>query len=485
MEVQIERAVLSSIFFDPEQLDNVAEILSPEDFLYTPNQNIFAAMLELRKLDMPIDEEFILKKSTKSRPISQEEILNILATNPISDLNSYINEIKEDSTKRKLHSLAMKINEASNEADHPVKDIIDYLQSELYKITNVHENREFKDSKEVTISTLKYIEEMKQKGNSVLIGVDTGFHSLNEKTTGFGKGDLIIVAARPAMGKTTLVLNMVQKALDTGRGVAFFSLEMPAEQLMLRMLSAKTSIALQHLRVGNLQDDEWQRLTHAADVMSNAPLFIDDNSLLTIHQFRTKMRKIKSKHPEIGLAVIDYLQLMSSADGKKDRHQEVSEISRGLKMIARELEIPIIALSQLNRSLESRSDRRPMLSDLRESGSIEQDADIILFVYRDAVYKQKDEKEKEEAAKKEGKEYKSNFTPKNEEEAEIIIGKQRNGPTGMVKLTFHKHCTRFVDSTDSRNTLEIIYESAAQNTQTQFTPPPNDKDNMNIEAPII
>ncbi|MDY5615462.1 MAG: replicative DNA helicase [Helicobacter sp.] len=481
MEIQIERAVLSSIFFDPEQLDFVSETLAPEDFSYAPNQNIFAAMLELRRLDMPIDEEFILKKSTKSRPIDQEEVLNILSTSPISDIHAYTQEIKEDSTRRKLHSLAMKINEASNDSDNPAKDIIDYLQSELYKITNIHENKEFRDSREVTTSTLHYIEEIKKRGNSVLIGVDTGFHSLNEKTTGFGKGDLIIVAARPAMGKTTLVLNMAQKALDTGRGVAFFSLEMPAEQLMLRMLSAKTSIALQHLRVGNLQDEEWEQLSHAADIMANAPLFIDDNSILTIHQFRTKMRKIKSKHPEIGLAVIDYLQLMSSADGKKDRHQEVSEISRGLKMIARELEIPIIALSQLNRSLESRSDRRPMLSDLRESGSIEQDADIILFVYRDAVYKQKDEKEKEEAARKEGKDYKSTFVPKNEEEAEIIIGKQRNGPTGVVKLTFHKHCTRFVDSADSSNALEIIYESTAQTTQTHFTPPENNQ----IEAPII
>lgn len=249
---------------------------------------------------------------------------------------------------------------------------------------------------------------------------------------------------------------------------------MPAEQLMLRMLAAKTSISLQNLRVGNLQEEEWGNLTYAADVMSKSPLFIDDNSLLTIHQLRTKLRKIKTKHPEIGLAVIDYLQLMSSANNK-DRHQEVSEISRGLKMIARELEIPIIALSQLNRSLESRSDRRPMLSDLRESGSIEQDADIILFVYRDAVYKQKDEKEKEEAAKKENKDYKSTYIPRNEEEAEIIIGKQRNGPTGTVKLIFHKHCTRFVDLNNSNPTLEIVYEQTSQNTQTQFMPPQNEE----------
>ena len=472
MQLQIERAVLNSILFDPEQLDFIAESLVAEDFAYTPHQNIFAAMLELRHTDRPIDEEFILKLSTKAHPIAQEEILNILATNPISDLKSYMNEILEASIRRKLHSFAMKINQSTKDEGVSTKEIIDYLQSELYKITNTHEVKEFRDSEKIIESTLEYIAEMKRRGNNLLIGIDTGFAGLNKMTTGFNKGDLIIVAARPAMGKTTLVLNMAQKALDTGKGVAFFSLEMPAEQLMLRMLSAKTSIALQNLRLGNLQDEEWSRLTSAAEVMSKAPLFIDDNGLLTIHQLRTKLRKVKSKHPEIGLAVIDYLQLMSSANNK-DRHQEVSEISRGLKMIARELEIPIIALSQLNRSLESRSDRRPMLSDLRESGSIEQDADIILFVYRDAVYKQKDEKEKEEAAKKENKEYKSTYIPRNEEEAEIIIGKQRNGPTGTIKLTFHKHCTRFVDLADSNPSLEIIYEQAAQNTQTQFIPPEN------------
>lgn len=474
MQLQIERAILSSILFDPEQLDLITESLAAEDFAYTPHQNIFAAMLELRYTDRPIDEEFILKLSTKTRPITQEEILNILTTSPISDLKSYVNEVLESSTKRKLHSFAMKINQSATNEETSSKEIIDYLQSELYKITNIHDVRGFQDSKTIIQSTLKYVEEMKKRGNNLLTGVDTGFAGLNKMTTGFGKGDLIIVAARPAMGKTTLVLNMAQKALDTGKGVAFFSLEMPAEQLMLRMLAAKTSITLQNLRVGNLQDEEWSNLTRAAEIMSQSPLFIDDNSLLTIHQLRTKLRKIKSKHPEIGLAVIDYLQLMSSASNK-DRHQEVSEISRGLKMIARELEIPIIALSQLNRSLESRSDRRPMLSDLRESGSIEQDADIILFVYRDAVYKQKDENEKEEAARKEKREYKSTYIPRNEEEAEIIIGKQRNGPTGVVKLTFHKHCTRFVDLADSNPTLEIVYEKIAQNTQTRFTPPQNPK----------
>ena len=479
LQLPIERAVLSAIFFDAERLDGIAEILVADDFSYTPHKNIFAIMLDLRRADLPIDEEFILKYATKARPITQEDILNILTTSPVSDVQAYANEIRDASTKRKLHSFATKIQESSQDDSTKTQDIIDYLQSELYKISNTHQARDFRDSKEISKATLEYIEAMKARGNHLLIGVDTGFASLNKMTTGFGNGDLIIVAARPAMGKTTLVLNMAQKALDTGRGVAFFSLEMPAEQLMLRMLAAKTSIALQDLRVGHLQDFEWENLTKAVDIMSKSPLFIDDGSILTIHQLRTKLRKIKSKHPEIGLAVVDYLQLMSG-EGNRDRHQEVSEISRGLKMIARELEMPIIALSQLNRSLESRSDRRPMLSDLRESGSIEQDADIILFVYRDAVYKQKDEKEKEEAAKKEGTTYKSSFVPRNEEEAEIIIGKQRNGPTGTIKLVFQKHCTRFVDADNAADKppIEIIYEGAA-NTQTKFTP------NDNIDAPMI
>ncbi|MCH5322259.1 MAG: replicative DNA helicase [Helicobacter sp.] len=470
MELQIERAVLSSILFSPEQLDLVSEALEANDFVYTPHQNIFSAMLELRRLDLPIDEEFILKRNTKAHPINQEELLNILSTHPISDIKSYICEIKEASNKRKLRTFAMKIADASQEEEKNSKDLIDYLQSELYKITTMQENRNFRDAKEVAEATLDYIAEMKKRGNSTLIGIDTGFKRLNEKTTGFSKGDLIIVAARPAMGKTSLVLNMAQKALDTGKGVVFFSLEMPAEQLMLRMLSAKTSIALQNLRLGNLQDEEWQRLTDAVDTMSKAPFFVDDNSLLTIHQFRTKIRKIKSQHPEIALAVIDYLQLMSGTNNK-DRYQEVSEISRGLKMIARELEIPIIALSQLNRTLESRSDRRPMLSDLRESGAIEQDADIILFVYRDDVYKQKDDKEKEAQAKKEGRDYTPTFQAREIEEAEVIIGKQRNGPTGVVKLQFHKQFTRFSDISN-----EVVIEY-----QTQFIPPKETK----IEMPPI
>jgi len=311
------------------------------------------------------------------------------------------------------------------------------------------------------------IERLKALGNTRLIGTDTGFFNLNEKTSGFGKGDLVIIAARPSMGKTALVLNMAQKAIDRGEGVAFFSLEMPAEQLMMRLLSVKTGIALQSLRVGDLNEDEWKNLAQATDDVSKSKLFIDDGGYATIHHVRSKLRKIKAQHPEITMAVIDYLQLMSGESNNRSegRQQEISDISRGLKQLARELEIPIIALSQLNRSLETRENKRPMLSDLRESGAIEQDADIILFVYRHDVYLERLEKEKEMRAKSEGKPYKSEYTRKAEEDTELIIGKQRNGPTGTVELKFQKHLTRFVD----KPKYEVVEESYVK--ETEFIPP--------------
>jgi len=257
---------------------------------------------------------------------------------------------------------------------------------------------------------------------------------------------------------TSFILNTVNSLIMNGKGVAFFSLEMPAEQLMLRMLSIQTSIPLQKLRVGDLTDDQNISLDNAIAKMNDAKLFVDDQGSININQLRSKLRKLKNQHPDIEIAVIDYLQIMSGV-GTQDRHLQVSEISRGLKMLARELNMPIVALSQLNRGLESRNDKRPMLSDIRESGSIEQDADIILFVYRDDVYLYKEEKEREKAAKAEGKEFVSEYIEKEEEDAEIIIGKQRNGPTGHVKLVFQKKLTRFVDAPSFSKGIETVYEN--------------------------
>ncbi len=457
--LDIERAVLSTIIFDAEVFEDVAAVLKPKDFYLPFHQHLFEAMEALFSQEKPIDETFLRKELEKKRDFDEEAMIQILSTSPITNTKSYIEEIKAYSAKRALVTLATEIKKLTLEDELDSTEVMDRVEKKLYEITQESISNDFRDSVEITKSMMGEIERLKAMGNSKLIGVDTGFRNLNDKTSGFGKGDLVIIAARPAMGKTALVLNMALKAIERGEGVAFFSLEMPAEQLMLRMLSAKTSIPLQSLRVGDLTDEQWEQLAQAVDDISRRKLFVDDGGYATIHHVRSKLRKLKTQHPEISMAIIDYLQLMSSDGGREGRQQEISEISRGLKQLARELQIPIIALSQLNRSLESRENKRPLLSDLRESGAIEQDADIILFVYRDDVYREAKEKEKEMKAKAEGKEYKSNYRRKPEEETELIIGKQRNGPTGTVDLIFQKRFTRFVDANSSSGVpFEVVYE---------------------------
>jgi len=452
-----ERAVLGSIIFEPSQFEDLEAMLKAEDFYLPAHQDIYGAIVSLHRRDEPIDEEFIRKELNAKKKFDENVMLEILAANPISNTAAYIKEIKDKSLKRHLLTLTTEIKKVALEEEWPSSDVVDMVEKKLYEITQDSQTSDFKDAESVTIDTMRYIEEMKARGNSVLVGVDTGFADLNKMTTGFGKGDLVIIAARPAMGKTSFALNMVQNLLKKGKGVAFFSLEMPAEQLMLRLLSIETSVPLQKLRVGDMNDEEWNRLGGAVERMQTSKLFVDDQGSVNINQLRSRLRKLKGQHPEIEMAVIDYLQIMSGT-GTRDRHLEVSEMSRGLKMLARELEMPIVALSQLNRGLESRNDKRPMLSDIRESGSIEQDADIILFVYRDDVYLYKEEKEREKAAKAEGKEFTPTYVEKEEEESEIIIGKQRNGPTGHVKLLFQKRLTRFVDM-PTYNATEIVYEN--------------------------
>jgi len=453
-----ERSVLSSIIFEPSQFDELSVILKINDFYLPAHQDIFASMLKLLQQDHPIDEEFIKKELIRIKKFDEQVLLEILSANPIANTKAYVDEIKDKALKRNLLTLTTEIKRVTVEEELPAAEVVDIVEKKLYEITQDNQTSDFKDAPKMTFDTMEYIKEMKARGNSVLVGVDTGFSELNKMTTGFGKGDLVIIAARPAMGKTSFILNTVNSLITNGKGVAFFSLEMPAEQLMLRLLSIQTSIPLQKLRVGDMDDNQWSSLNGAVDRMNSAKLYVDDQGSLNINQLRSKLRKLKNQHPEIEIAVIDYLQIMQGV-GNQDRHLQVSEISRGLKMLARELEMPIVALSQLNRGLESRNDKRPMLSDIRESGSIEQDADIILFVYRDDVYLYKEEKEREKAAKAEGKEFVGEYVEKEEESAEIIIGKQRNGPTGHVKLVFQKKLTRFVDSPTFNAGVETVYEN--------------------------
>ena len=794
-----ERSILSSIIFEPAQFDELSSVLNVDDFYLPAHQDIFNAMMKLLQKDQPIDEEFIKKELVSIKKFDEQVMLEILSANPISNTKAYVDEIKDKSLKRHLLTLTTEIKRVTVEEEMPSAEVVDIVEKKLYDITQDNQTSDFKDSPQMTFDTMEYINEMKARGDSVLVGVDTGFNELNKMTTGFGKGDLVIIAARPAMGKclglgtkvvmfdgtlknvenvevgdqlmgddstprnvlslargrekmywvrqnkgidyrvneshilslkrsrnegkhkhgdilnisikdynkksnkfhsnykgykvgiefpeqhldiepyflgiwlgdgtssnisvathdkevvkylnsyakelnlqvtkskdtdkcpmysissgqrggyykddnslqtrmrklgvlgnkhiphsyiqnsrenrlqllaglldsdgyydkkfnvfeivqkderlakeikyladslgfrvsmktkiakikkidyecevyrlrivgdldqiptkikrkqarklkakrdvshtgieveydkvddyygftidgnhlflledmtvthnTSFILNTVNSIITQGKGVAFFSLEMPAEQLMLRLLSIQTSIPLQKLRVGDMNDEQWTSLGGAIDKMNSSKLFVDDQGSVNINQLRSKLRKLKNQHPEIEIAVIDYLQIMQGI-GNQDRHLQVSEISRGLKMLARELNIPIIALSQLNRGLEARNDKRPMLSDIRESGSIEQDADIILFVYRDDVYLYKEEKEREKAAKAEGKEFVPTYVEKEEEDAEIIIGKQRNGPTGHVKLVFQKKLTRFVEP--SPRVVETTYEN--------------------------
>ena len=461
--INIERAVLSSIFFNPEELEDILGVLKPKDFYLPAHKAIFEAIVKLHSEDMPIDEDFVRNRVDK-KEVNDNVLLEILSANPITNTAAYVKEIKDASVKRELATLATTIKKVAIEDDISANEALDTIQGELYKISTNSATSELKDMQTVTSDTLAYIEKMKKLGNKYLIGQTTGFEALDKKTTGFNEGDLVIIAARPAMGKTALVLNMALKNVEQKKGVIFFSLEMPAEQLMLRMLAAKTSIPLQNLRKGDMDDKEWSILSAAFDDLNSKKLFVDDGGSININQLRARVRKLaQNQENNISLVIIDYLQLMQGL-GNKDRHQEVSDISRGLKMLARELKIPIVALSQLNRGLENRPDKRPMLSDLRESGAIEQDADIIMFVYRDDVYKQRDEARKEKEAKDKGEDYKSKFIDKPIEEAEIIIGKQRNGPIGTVKLDFHKALTKFIDKDNEhygQAPIEVVFESVA------------------------
>ncbi|MFA9373572.1 replicative DNA helicase [Poseidonibacter sp.] len=459
--INIERAVLSSILFNPEELEEVLGMIKSKDFYLPAHKKIFEVMVKLHDDGMPIDEEFI-KKRVDSKDVDDSILIEILSANPITNTLAYVREIKDGSVKRELATLATTIKKVTLEEEVSGNDALDTIQGELYKISTDSATSELKDMNLITSDTISYIERMKKLGNKHLIGETTGFDALDKKTTGFNEGDLIIIAARPAMGKTALVLNMALKNVEANKGVIFFSLEMPAEQLMLRMLAAKTSIPLQNLRKGDMDDSQWSNLSGALDDLNTKKLFVDDGGSININQLRARVRKLaQNSDNNISLVIIDYLQLMQGT-GNKDRHQEVSDISRGLKMLAREMKIPIIALSQLNRGLENRPDKRPMLSDLRESGAIEQDADIIMFVYRDDVYKERDEARKEKEAKDKGEEYRSSFVNKPVEEAEIIIGKQRNGPIGTVKLDFHKSLTKFIDKEDNMNSpIETVFEIVA------------------------
>ncbi|WP_104760684.1 replicative DNA helicase [Helicobacter cetorum] len=453
----IERIVLSGIVFANDKIQEVHSILEPSDFYYPPNGLFFEIALKLYEESYPIDENFIRQKMPSDKQISEEDLLAIFAASPMDNIEAYVEEIKNASIKRKLFSLANTIREKSLESPQKSSDILNSVEQEVYALLNGSTIDGFRDIKEVLSSTMKMITENMEKGSLEVTGVLTGFSQLDSYTTGFNKGDLIIIGARPAMGKTSLMMNMALAALDADKGVAIFSLEMSAEQLALRALADLSSISMYDLKRGRLDDEQWQKLAQHFDEFSKKKLFFYDRSYVTLEQIRLQLRKLKSQHRGLEIAFIDYLQLMSSKKLNASRHEQVSDISRGLKTLARELEIPIVALVQLNRTLEGRDDKRPILSDIKDSGGIEQDADIVLFLYRDYIYKVQAENNKIDKLKREGKiEEAQNLRLKVDEErrihkqsgieeAEIIVAKNRNGATGTVHTRFSAHFTRYED----------------------------------------
>lgn len=444
-DLDLERTILSSIFYNDESIGEIYGLIKPNDFYLKGHQDIYQAILECLNHDEPIDYAFVKKRL--GNKYNEEIFSEVIATNSIVDIRKYSIELKEKSSKRALIKIAHKIPVKVNE-NETSKDVIDEISSEIYSLVDDGYTVGLKDSLKIIEEVSEEMKKQKESNDKDIIGLNTGFNKLNEYTKGLKGGELIIIAARPGMGKTAFALNIVNKNLDSDKVVAFFSLEMPASQLMMRSLSIKTSIPLSNIMTAKLEDGEFTRFTDACDEMMQKKLYVYDSGYVNIHQIRTQLRKLGTMHEKVDLCVVDYIGLMTSSGNYSERHLQIAEISRGLKLLARELNIPIIALSQLNRGLESRANKRPMLSDLRESGAIEQDADMILFIYRNDVYAEQEEKEREEKAKNEGRDYHPKFTPNPiEEDAQIIIGKNRNGPLGIVEVSFQKQFTRFSDKT--------------------------------------
>jgi replicative DNA helicase len=425
--IEAEESVLSRILLESATLLEVVEILAPADFYRTSHQKIFAAMTDLFNRNEPIDTVTVanhLKESGQLEPVGGAAYLaRLLDVPPAVDAPHYAKIIHDKAVLRRLIEKSNAIAKRCFLEQGNADDIVDYAEASIFEVTEKKARQAFYPLSKLIDGNIDFLEE-KQKNKSLVTGVPTGFTQLDHLTSGLQNSDLIILAGRPSMGKTALALNIARNAaVDGGVPVAIFSLEMSKEQLSLRMLCAEASIDSSRLRSGFFSMQDWERVTDAAGVLSAAPIFIDDSASLSAMDVRAKARRLKMEK-NIGLIIIDYLQLMQGRAGAERRDLEISEISRGMKALAKEISLPVIALSQLNRMLEQRTDKRPRLSDLRESGALEQDADVVAFIYRDEVYN------KEETNPRKGI-------------AEVILAKQRNGPTGDALLTFLAAYTRF------------------------------------------
>ena len=426
--IEAERALLGSLLLDSSTLATVLEMLKTDDFYSELNRLIFDAMTKLEAANTPINMATLyaqlmhLKRFEDAGGISYLTDLTQQVPSAIN-VTRYAQLIRRESLLRDVIKIS---SQAYAQAQLPMdnaSDFINDLNQKVFQLTLNDTNRAYYTSKEVMISTFAQLEELHTNKNKIP-GVPSGFLDLDAKTAGFRPGTLNIIAARPAMGKTALALNcLANAAIDHHVSAAFFSLEMTKEELGNRLLSSRARIPGDKMRTGNFEDDEWNRLLQALESITNAPIFVDETPAISITKLSAKARRLKTEC-NIGLIVIDYLQLMTGSGATSSREQEISEISRNLKSLAKELNIPVVALAQLNRGVEARTDKRPMLQDLRESGAIEQDADIIMFIYRDDYY---------------------NPTTEKKGISEVIVAKQRSGPTGTVELAWFGQYTLFAN----------------------------------------
>ncbi len=429
-DIEAEQSVLGSMIIDKDAIICATEILKKEDFYRLDHQIIYNSIVELFSKGDPVDL-ITLKSKLDEKGFTQQvggiryisELANSVPTS--AHIHKYTKIVEEKSLLRKLIKTSQQISALSFEGNETIEFIIDFAEKSIFDIMQNRHTEEFSHIKDILPKTFEKIEELyNNKGKTT--GVPTGFVDLDLKMAGLQPSDLILIAARPSMGKTAFALNIVQNAaVKNNIKTAIFSLEMSKEQLVNRMLSAQTHIDSQKLRTGELEDNDWLNIAKAMAPLSSAPIYIDDTPGISVNEIRAKCRRLKLEKG-LELIVIDYLQLMSGNNSKgENRQQEISEISRSLKALAREMKAPVIALSQLSRACETRSDHRPMLSDLRESGAIEQDADVVAFLYRDEYYNPDTEKKGI---------------------AEVIIAKQRNGPTGTVDLTWLGKYTKFANA---------------------------------------
>ncbi len=425
---EAEQSVIGSMIMSRDAIVEASEIITGADFYQQQYGIVFEAMIELHDEGKAVDlitlQERLKEKDLPSEISSMEFVRDLLSAVPTSaNVKYYAEIVAEKSMLRKLIKTTEEITNACYLGKEKTQDILEVTEKKIFDLVQNRGSEEFVPIRQVVLNAIEKIEKASRSQGSVT-GIPTGFIDLDYKMSGFQPSDLILVAARPSMGKTAFVLNIAQyMAFHNDVTAAIFSLEMSKEQLVNRLLALESKVDSQNIRTGNLEDEEWAKLIEGANIIGKSNLIIDDKPGISISELRSKCRKYKMEH-NLGVIFIDYLQLMTGSGRSESRQQEISEISRSLKALARELNVPVVALSQLSRAVEQRPDHRPMLSDLRESGAIEQDADVVMFIYRDDYY---------------------NKDSENKNIAEIIIAKQRNGPIGTVNLVWLPNYTKFVN----------------------------------------